>query len=101
MPWLHKSSLRRKIMLVIMINTVGTLCVAGIGFAEYGVHRFKQLHMEDLNALADVIGANTMAPLVFRDSNAASDILQALAAKPHILAACVYDRDDCARHEGR
>src|SRR6266851_3904411 len=93
MWWLHKSSLRRKIMLVIMINTVGALCVAGIGFAEYGVHLFKQLHVQDLNALADIIGTNTTAPLVFKDSQAASDILQALAAKPHILAACVYDRD--------
>jgi two-component system sensor histidine kinase/response regulator len=93
MPWLLKSSLRRKIMLVIMINTVAALCVAGIGFAEYGVHRFKQLHVEDLNALAEIIGTNTTAPLVFKDSPAASDILQALAAKPHILAACVYDRD--------
>jgi two-component system sensor histidine kinase/response regulator len=93
MPWLHQSSLRRKILLVIMINTVGALCVAAIGFAEYGVHRFKQLHVEDLNALAIVIGTNSTAPLVFKDSHAASDILQALAAKPHILAACVYDRD--------
>ena len=80
MPWLHQSSLRRKILLVIMINTVGALCVAGIGFAEYGVYRFKQLHVEDLNALAVVIGTNTTAPLVFKDSHAASDILQALAA---------------------
>jgi PAS domain S-box-containing protein len=93
MPWLHKSSLRRKIMIVIMINTVGALCVAGIGFAEYGVNRFKQLHVQDLNALAAIIGTNTTASLVFKDSQAASDILQALAAKPHILAACVYDRD--------
>jgi hypothetical protein len=87
MPWLHQTSQRRKIMLVTMINAVAAWCVAGIGFAEYGVHRFKQLHVQDLNALADIIGTNTTAPLVFTDSQAASDILGALPAKPHILSA--------------
>ena len=47
MPWPRKLSLRRKLMVVIMINTVVALCVAGIAFAEYGVYRFKELRLED------------------------------------------------------
>jgi len=43
MQWTRKLSLRRKLTLVIMINTVLALCAAGIGFAEYGVQRFKQV----------------------------------------------------------
>ena len=93
MKWTRKLSLRRKITLVIMVNTVAALCAAGIAFAEYGVYRFKELRVEDLNALANIIGTNSTAPLVFKDPNSARDILQALAAKPHILAAAVYDRD--------
>ena len=91
MRWPRKFSLRHKITLLIMINTVAALCAAGVAFAEYGVYRFKELRLEDLNALAGILGTNSTASLVFKDSNAAGDILQALAAKPHILAAVIYD----------
>jgi len=70
---------------------VRALCAAGIAFAEYGVYQFKQFRVEDLNALANIIGTNSTAPLVFKDPKSAADILQALAAKPHILAAVIYD----------
>src|SRR5271169_1664575 len=93
MQWTLKLSLRRKLTLVIMINTVVALCAAGIGFAEYGVYRFKELRLEDLNALANILGTNSTAPLAFKDPNSAQDILRALAAKPHILSAVIYDRD--------
>jgi two-component system sensor histidine kinase/response regulator len=93
MQWTRKLSLRRKLTLVIMINTVIALCAAGIAFAEYGVYRFKTLRLEDLNALANILGTNSTAPLVFKDPNSARDILQALAAKPHMVAAVIYDRD--------
>src|SRR6202451_3695257 len=89
MQWSRKISLRRKITLVIMVNTFAALCAAGIAFAEYGVYRFKELRVEDLNALANILGTNSTAPLVFKDPNSARDNLQALAAKPHILAAVI------------
>jgi PAS domain S-box-containing protein len=91
--WTRRLSLRRKISFLIMINTFAALCAAGIAFAEYGVYRFKQLRVEDLNALANILGTNSTAPLEFKDPNSARDILQALAAKPHILAAVIYDHD--------
>src|ERR1700681_2936406 len=93
MRWTRKLSLRRKLTLVIMINTFVALCVAGTAFAEYGVYRFKELRLEDLNALANILGTNSTAPLAFKDPNSARDILQALAAKPHILSAAIYDHD--------
>src|ERR1035437_1150093 len=93
MRWPSKLSLRRKITYVIMINTFAALCVASIAFAEYGVYRFKKLQMQDLNALANVMGTNSTAALAFKDQKSARDILQALAAKSHILAAVIYDSD--------
>jgi len=93
MQWTRKLSLRHKLTLVIMINTFVALCAAGTGFAEYGVYRFKELRLEDLNALANILGTNSTAPLAFKDPNSAQDILRALTAKPHILSAVIYDRD--------
>jgi len=93
MQWPRKVSVRRKITYVIMINTFAALCVASIAFAEYGVYRFKQMQMQDLNALANVMGTNSTAALAFKDHGAAAEILQALAAKPHIQAAAIYGQD--------
>ena len=93
MQWTHKLSLRRKITYVIMINTFAALCPAGFAFAGYGLYRFQEMRLGDLNALANILGTNSTAPLAFKDRNAARDILQALAAKPHILAAVIYDPD--------
>jgi len=93
MQWTRKLSLRHKLTLVIMINTFVALCAAGTGFAEYGVYRFKELRLEDLNALANILGTNSTAPLAFKDPSSAQDILRALAAKPHILSAVIYDRE--------
>src|SRR5579864_5977043 len=86
MQWTRKLSLRRKLTLVIMINTFVALCAAGTGFAEYGVYRFKELRLEDLNALANILGTNSTAPLAFKDPNSEQDILSAV----------IYDRDDKA-----
>jgi PAS domain S-box-containing protein len=93
MEWSRRLSLRHKLTLVIMINTVVALCMTGLGFAEYGVYQFKELRLEDLNALANILGTNSTAPLAFKDPNSAQDILRALAVKPHILSAVIYDRD--------
>src|ERR1700692_1455228 len=93
MKWTRTLSLRRKLTLVIMINTVVALCAACIGFAEYGVYRFKELRLEDLNALANIVGTNSGAPLVLRDPTSEKSHIRALPAKPHILSAVIYDRD--------
>ena len=93
MRWPRKLSLRHKITYVIMVNTFAALCVASIAFAEYGLHGFKIQRIQGLNAIANVLGTNSTAALAFKDPNSARDVLQALAVKPHILAACIYDSD--------
>ena len=87
-------SLRRKITLVIMTNTLAALLAAGFAFTQFGIYRFKQLRVEDLNALANILATNVTAPLEFKDSNAVRGALQALATKPHILAVVIYDQAD-------
>jgi PAS domain S-box-containing protein len=45
----------------------------------------------ELSALADTLGANTAASLAFNDRKSAQEMLSALRAEPHIVAACLYD----------
>jgi len=42
------------------------------------VYRFKELRLEDLNALANILGTNSTAPLAFKDP-IPRDFLRALA----------------------
>jgi PAS domain S-box-containing protein len=85
-------SIRTKITLAIMVTTFAALCVASLGFAEYGLHRFRRLRLQDLNALTKILGTNCTASLVFNDPDSGRDILRSLETKPHILAAGIYDR---------
>jgi two-component system, sensor histidine kinase and response regulator len=85
-------SVRTKITLAIMVTTVAALCVASLAFAEYGVYRFKRMQLGDLKALANIVGTDSTAPLVFNDPDSGRDILQGLDAKPHILSACIYNQ---------
>jgi two-component system sensor histidine kinase/response regulator len=46
----------------------------------------------ELSALADTLGANTTASLAFNDHQSALDLLGALRAERHVVAACLYDK---------
>ena len=94
MQWTRKLSLRRKITYLIMLNTFAALLATGIAYAEYGVHRFKQLRLDNLNAMAYLLGTNSTAAIEFEDPKAAHDNLQALSSKQHIISAVIYDRDN-------
>ncbi len=48
----------------------------------------------DLATLAKIIGSNSCAAIVFGDNEAAEETLSALAAEPHVVAACIYGRKD-------
>src|SRR5260370_7675125 len=47
--------------------------------------------VNELSALADTLGANTAASLMFSDRKSAGDMLGALGGEKHIIAACLYD----------
>src|SRR2546422_8113667 len=48
--------------------------------------------VNDLRALADVIGSNSAAAGAFQNPKIAHGILRALEAKEHVTAAAIYDR---------
>jgi signal transduction histidine kinase/CheY-like chemotaxis protein len=49
--------------------------------------------VDDLSVLADVIGSNSTAALAFDDPNSAREALSALKAEPHVISACIFDKD--------
>ncbi len=86
-------SIRRKLMLIIMVTSSVALLLACAAFIGYDRYTFRRAKVHDLMTVADMIGSNSTAALAFGDADSAREILGALRAKEHIVAACVYTRD--------
>ena len=88
---LQRAPIRRKLMLIAMLTTGGTLLLAGAAIIYFNMVRFKEEMKRDLNSLADVIAQNSTAAVSFRDPAAEIETLSALKARPSIVGAAVYD----------
>jgi two-component system sensor histidine kinase/response regulator len=91
MPFIRNSSLQRKLTFVIVCTSLVGLCLACLTFEFYERTSFRSAMTSELSALADILGANTAASLAFNDRKSAQDMLAALRAERHVVAACLYD----------
>ncbi|HEX4644608.1 MAG TPA: ATP-binding protein [Verrucomicrobiae bacterium] len=89
---LRNVSIKWKLTLVIMAaSTVALLLISG-AFVAYEWFTFREAMVDDARTTAKIIGDQSTGILSFpidKDSDAA-DLLVALSAKPHIVAACIY-----------
>jgi signal transduction histidine kinase/CheY-like chemotaxis protein len=84
-------SIRRKMTVLILSSSVLGLVMACVGLAAYERTSFRASTTNEISALADTLGANAAASLLFNDPKAAADLLGALATEQHILGARLYD----------
>ena len=84
-------SLRRRLTLLILCSSILGLVLACTGLAAYERNNFRASTLTELSALADTLGANVAASLLFNDSKTGDDMLRALATEPHVMAARLYD----------
>jgi signal transduction histidine kinase/DNA-binding response OmpR family regulator len=91
MKLLRTSSIQRKLTAVILATSCLALALACAGFVIYQRASFRATMISELSALADTLGANTAASLMFSDRKSAHDMLAALGGERHIIAAGVYD----------
>ena len=80
-------------MLVILGTCLLAVALACIGLGVYEHYAFQAAMTSELSALADTLGANTAAALTFHDQESATNMLGALKAEHHIVAAGLYDGD--------
>ena len=76
-----------------MIASTVALLLVSAGFVTYELVTFRQTMTHDLSTLAEIIGNQSTAALTYGDKDAAKEILAALSAKKHIVAAALYDKD--------
>ena len=86
-------SIRRKLTLIVMVTTCTAILLACGAFLTFDIHTLRRTRVLDLETLAEVLGSNSTAALTFNDPGAAREVLQSLAAKPHIMAASLYRSD--------
>jgi PAS domain S-box-containing protein len=92
---LQNLSIRHKLTLIITVTTCLAILLAGGAFLSFDVYNFRHTSVHDLETLAQVLGSNSTAAMIFNDPASGNEVLQALSAKEHILGACVY------RHDGQ
>lgn len=83
--------IRRKLALLILSASCLSLVLACVGFGIYERASFRAATVDELSALADTLGANSAAALVFSDASTATNMLASLRAEPHIVGAYIYD----------
>ncbi|HKV40355.1 MAG TPA: response regulator, partial [Blastocatellia bacterium] len=78
--------------IILLISSVAML-LSFAAFIVYDLGITRAAMVRDLVTVADIVGNNSTAALTFNDSNAATENLASLKAKPNIISACIYAPD--------
>ena len=85
--------IRKKLMTAIMLTSGAVLLLTCASFFAYEYHTFRQTTVRQLSTLGEIIASNSTAALAFDSPEDANEILTALKAEKHIVAACLYDQE--------
>ncbi len=86
-------SIANKLKNMIKIVSGTALLVAAIAFILLDILAYRQSMVRQISALAELIGTNVTAAIVFDDTNAVAEMLESLQQEPMISAAVIYTPD--------
>jgi PAS domain S-box-containing protein len=84
--------IRRKLTAMFLLISGLVLLLTSAAFIGYQYLSFRQTTRSSLSTLGRIIAANSTASLAFANDADAAEILFALRAEPHVVAAALYDR---------
>jgi len=85
--------IRKKLLRIVFLINGIVLFVTCVTFFIYEFYIFRKTTSEKLSTIGKIIAANSTAALAFQNADDAKEILAALKAEPHIVAASLYDKD--------
>lgn len=85
-----KTSLRKKLMRLLLLTSSCALLLSVFGFAVNDLLSLRHAMFDRLRTQADIIGFNTVAALAFGDPDAALDTLSSLKKEPDIVGAALF-----------
>jgi signal transduction histidine kinase/CheY-like chemotaxis protein len=93
MPAFRQTTIKRKLIALIMLTSSVALLVAFAFMIASDYLWFRSGMVQDLRTLAAVVGTNGSSALDFDDEEFATKTLAALAATPNITSAAIYTKD--------
>lgn len=85
--------LAKKALTLGVVPTICALFLASIAFIVAAFNVARDNIIRDAEAIAAIVADNVSAAIAFNDRRTASELLNALKAKPEIDLACVFDGD--------
>lgn len=86
-------SIRRKLIVIIMLTSGAALLLAAAAFVAYELGTYRSALVHNLEAIGDIVEANSSVALAFDDAAAGNETLRGLHANEHVVAARLYGRD--------
>jgi signal transduction histidine kinase len=83
----------RRLTAMLLAVSGFALLLTSASFAAYSYWSFRRTAVDNLLVRGQIIAANSTAALAFFASEDAEEILSALRADPHVVAAALYDAD--------
>ncbi len=94
MQLLRNIPIQRKLTILVMATSCLALFLACGALLVFERVTWRKVLARDLSITARITGENISSALAFLDPDAAAHTLESLSVDPHIVAACVYDKDD-------
>ena len=87
-----KSSIHRKLLMVIFCTSLLGLTIASLAFESYEKASFRTSMVNALTSDADTLGLATAASLAFNDRKSAQELLETVRAETNIVIVTLYDK---------
>ena len=87
------TSLKKKLMTIILLTSGVVLFVTSDAFMVNEVATYRSAISEELLSLADIIGNNSSAGIIFSDQKAVQETLAGMSANPRVLAVQVFTQE--------
>src|SRR5882724_8385997 len=87
------TTITTKVMSAIMVTSITVLLFTCAAFITYEFVSFRSTMARSLETRADILAANATAAVAFRNELDARELLASLRKDPHIVDACLYDKD--------
>lgn len=82
--------IQRRLMTMLLVTSVTVLLITCAAFTAYEYLSFRRTTLQQLSTIGEIVASNSTAALAFENPDDAEEILRALAAEPHIVAAALY-----------
>ena len=93
MRWFRQKPIKQKLITLALLSAGLGLTLACAGFVAHEIVTYRSATLEELTALATVLGNNVTAALVFDDVASVDQVLGGLRGHRTVEGAAVYNRD--------